>query len=284
MSKPAVVQTCQREAVLTKKDVPGKEYLAGLFSGFMSVAVTYPMTKFNYRQILDRTSFKDTLLKMYSEGHSLLFRGILPPLLHKSIQMTIMFGTYSQVHRNLEKLIPNQRYNQILSSVIAASVESSIMPFERVQTVLIYSNYNKNYKNMFDAFVKIQKKHGTKELYRGYTVIWIRNSSSNLCFFFLRDKFHEITVNYNNLPLLEFIGGAFCGTTMSMVFYPIKVLKTAIHKEVGTSISYTRTLMEVYREKIYFRGWMMNGFKSLVSWGVSLQSYEFALRLLSNIK
>lgn len=75
-------------------------------------------------------------------------------------------------------------------------------------------------------------------LYRGYTVVLLRNSCSDVVFFSLRIPLREFVLRRFQqfdpkardrtglLMMANFISGALLGTTISTIFYPLNVVKT----------------------------------------------------------
>jgi len=78
-----------------------REFSAGFFSGQVNILATYPIHKTMFRQVVHHISVLEALKQLRREGLLVLYRGAVPPLIHKSITSSIMFGTYSQYSRIL---------------------------------------------------------------------------------------------------------------------------------------------------------------------------------------
>lgn len=88
-----------------------------------------------------------------NEGITYLYRGIFPPLAQKTISLSLMFGVYDGVRRDLiEELNFNIYPAKIIAGVAAGTVETILMPFERVQTLLADANYHSNFRNTHHVF------------------------------------------------------------------------------------------------------------------------------------
>lgn len=83
-----------------------KEFMSGFFAGQFNVFATYPIHKTMFRQVVHHISVVEALRQLSREGSLVLYRGVLPPLIHKSISSSIMFGTYSKYSRILAEKTP----------------------------------------------------------------------------------------------------------------------------------------------------------------------------------
>lgn len=88
-----------------------------------------------------------------NEGMVFLYRGLFPPLAQKTISLSLMFGVYEGTRKPMvEQLGYNPYTAKILAGIVAGSVETVLMPFERVQTLLADSAYHNKFKNTSQAF------------------------------------------------------------------------------------------------------------------------------------
>jgi hypothetical protein len=96
-----------------------------------------------------RTAFQ----QLHSEGIGFLYRGLFPPLLQKTFSLSVMFGVYDGVKRPcIEVYNINEIGAKCIAGLISGTVESSLMPFERVQTILADAAYHEKYQNTHHAF------------------------------------------------------------------------------------------------------------------------------------
>jgi Mitochondrial carrier protein. len=220
--------------------------------------------------------------QLSSEGFYYLYRGILPPLLQKTLSLSIMFGVYEECRRPLENANVPHYLSKTISSMVAGTIEATLMPLERVQTLLQDKHYHSNFKNMIHAFKVIGANYGFKEYYRGLVPILLRNGPSNVFFFFLRDE-----ANYH-LPHHEswwgqvsqqFVSGAVIGGFISTIFYPLNVVKVHVQSTLGGEFQkFTSAFAELYKTRglrNMYRGVHMNYTRSFISWGVINAAYEF---------
>lgn len=79
--------------------------------------------------------------------------GLVPPLAQKTISLSLMFGVYEGTRKPLvEQLNLNPYSAKMLAGIVAGSVETVLMPFERVQTLLADSAYHEKFRNTAQAF------------------------------------------------------------------------------------------------------------------------------------
>lgn len=104
------------------------------------------------------------------EGLRYLYRGLLPPLVSKTVSVSIMFGTFNEYKKLIEAhcpLVPPP-FGFVTAAFLAGCTESILTPFERVQMLLQDRQFHGRYNNTFHA-VKELKKYGFREYYRGLT-------------------------------------------------------------------------------------------------------------------
>nr|CDS31575.1 mitochondrial carrier triple repeat protein [Hymenolepis microstoma] len=271
-----------------------KEYVCGAAASMANLIIVFPLHKAVFFQQLDGVRFSVAFARLRLEGLTHLFRGVLPPLLQRSTSASVMFGFQSQSQRFLNrnqttmKLPPYLK--TIISATMAGSLEAALTPFERVQTLLQSSNNSLLYKNTSRALYSLLKSHGIRELYRGYTPIFLRNCIGNILYFIGKDRLMEVS-NYQDLPsgqrhLTDFLIGGFLGSTIGAINFPLNVVKCQMQSVVGTKFtslgSSVQTLLsERQHVKIrrLYSGLPANVARSLLSWGIITMVYEWLLTL-----
>ena len=66
-----------------------------------------------------------------------MYRGILPPLLQKSVSTARMFGTFEQYKRMLRERQMNMTQSVVMAAFLAGCTEAILTPFERIQTLML---------------------------------------------------------------------------------------------------------------------------------------------------
>ncbi|VDK73045.1 unnamed protein product [Anisakis simplex] len=127
--------------------------------------------------------------QLRNEGITRLYRGLLPPLIMRTTTRSLMFGTFDKL-QNAFGCYQTSPYGAFslchaAAGFLAGSIEATLCPLERIQVLLQTTRYLERYRNTAHALVEVAKL-GPRELYRGLSVVLIRNGFSNSLFFTLR--------------------------------------------------------------------------------------------------
>lgn len=229
------------------------------------------------------------LHQLQKEGLSYLYRGMLPPLMQRSVSMSLMFGIYDGCLRPLLEYKVDPYVAKSVAGLVAGCVEATLMPFERIQTLLIHPKYHQKFRNTAHASSHIAKYFGIKEFYRGLTPILLRNGPSNAFFFILRDEVSIRLPQQESLlyqSLQNFISGASIGAFLSTLFYPLNVIKIAMQCELGgphRTIVYEFNYILCKRGSKFanfYHGALLNISRAFLSWGIINTSYEIFRKIL----
>ncbi|XP_013107152.1 mitochondrial nicotinamide adenine dinucleotide transporter SLC25A51 [Stomoxys calcitrans] len=267
------------------------EFACGCGAAFVNIGITYPIYKMIFRQILHDVPITSAFSQLRHEGLMFLYRGMFPPLAQKTISLSIMFGVFDGTRRYLvDDYYMNPYKAKIIAGIAAGTVETVLLPFERVQTLLAHSKYHEHFANTQHAFKYVLEHHGFKELYRGIVPVLWRNGPSNALFFILREEASTHLpqrTSASTKAAQEFMSGAIIGASVSTLFYPLNVIKVAMQSDMGhASESMLQSLMKIYRERgnsiaHFYRGCGFNTARSFVSWGVMNAAYENLKKLMS---
>lgn len=117
--------------------------------------------------------------------------------MQKMVSVSIMFGSFGHYKNWADNKFANAPplTNLVLAAFMTGATEAVLTPMERVQMLLQDRRYHKDYRNTFDALVKL-RKFGSAEYYRGLTCVLVRNGPSNALFFGLRDKIKKLMPNF----------------------------------------------------------------------------------------
>jgi hypothetical protein len=175
-----------------------------------------------------------------------------------------------------------------VSGALAGLTEAMLTPFERVQAVLQMQQFHASYKHTLHVFQHIYATHGSKELYRGFTAICLRNSLSNAAFFGLRaplkSAFPKPASRAENL-LYDFANGGFLGASISTAFYPLNVVKSHMQARVGGEYYSMRQAFRLvykardHRLSFLSRGVVANFVRAIFAWGITNSTYELVLNM-----
>ncbi|MFH4977944.1 hypothetical protein AB6A40_004653 [Gnathostoma spinigerum] len=281
-----------------------KEFICGWGAGCIETCTLFPLNKLIFRQQLHGVVFGVAFGQLRSEGISLLYRGLLPPLIMRTTTRALMFGMYDEFCRAL-KCQRNHSLSAVtpchaIAGLLAGSMEAVLCPLERVQVLLQSSAFHKRFENSAHA-LKVVARIGPREMYRGLTLVVFRNGLSNAVFFSLRDPLRNSLLAYNGSGVSEisnkriptslalfsadFISGAILGAVISTVFFPINVVKQRMQSTMETKfLSGWRVLNLIWEERNrrligLYRGAQLNFTRSLISWGITNSVYELLRRL-----
>ena len=275
-----------------------REYVCGWGAACINILVTFPLNKVMFRQQLYGVKTRKAVAQVHKEGLRHLYRGLLPPLMQKSISVSLMFGTYNQYQRLLYSYFPHLHDTpcKIGAAVMAGCTEAVLMPFERVQTLLQDRTYHKKFQNTMHAFKEL-RPFGIREYYRGLSAVLLRNGPSNVLFFMFRDKIKVAVIGEDyskstnpNTGIVhtigDFISGGVLGACISTIVFPINVVKAGMQSRLGVEfISFRECFHEIYNNRgrkwrKVFRGVHLNYTRSMISWGIINASYELLKKYL----
>nr|CAI5854820.1 unnamed protein product [Callosobruchus analis] len=252
------------------------DFFCGLSSAIITTLVTHPVNKLIYRQILEGGALKDSLTRLHLEGLRYLYRGALPPMFQKAVSLSTMFGVYNVAIVPMNKLHIGERTEHLVASFVAGSAETIFCPFERIQGLLLKSEYHCRFKNPFHTFSDLIKTHDIKEYYRGGAVIyWKKHAVLQHVFHDeSRDKKHfeqeDIAVTKN---FLNFLTGGVLGAIMTTVLYPWKIVQVYNQKDIsGRFLTSKEVVLSIYNKggvKPFFKGVVLNSVRAVLSWGVT---------------
>ncbi|CAF1188443.1 unnamed protein product, partial [Didymodactylos carnosus] len=269
----------QRQQVIsrTRKDRIKRrapEYIAGVLASATNTLLTYPLNKLIFRQQIHGLTSTDAYQQLKREGFIILYRGLSLPLIQKTMSLGIMFGTNNHYLRIMQTWSSEEHwYHQPIASLLAGATEAILCPLERTQVLLQTPKYNKSLSSATHAFAEMYKFNGIREFYRGFSLIVLRNSTSNAAFFAfrtpLKNKLPKTNSKWKN-SLYDFISGGLLGAVLSTLTYPINVIKNNIQSELGGRKIYAyEMLRSVYDErgqsvKEFYRGAKWNFTENLI--------------------
>lgn len=264
-------------------------YLRGGLSSMIAISLTYPLNKLSMRQAMEGVDIKRSFKTIRKEGVGKLYKGILPPLIQKSVTCAIMFGTYFTTKKflyakNYEELSTDKII--VISGMTSAILESFLTPFERIQTLLTCQTYSRYLKNTKDVSKKIINcQYPLKEFYRGYSAVIYRNTFSTTLFFSAKECFLRkdccFNINVKNEFIKNFVQGAVLGAICSTFSYPINVTRYNMQRRIDSKfISFSSSFIQVlhqrnYNLKKFYSGAGINIVRSFISWGIVNCTYEY---------
>ncbi len=269
-------------------------FVSGGMSSMVNVLVTFPLNKLMFRQQLTGATTRAAFGQMRREGWGMLYRGCLPPLLHKTASLSLMFGVFHSARTSLLPHTHTDLAATILAACLSGAVESSLTPFERVQTLLQDHRQVERFRNSAHvARVLAASSDPPAQMYRGLSAVLLRNSLSSAIFFTLKLPVDRLSASAGDglgQVAANFCGGALLGAVCSTAVYPVNVIKTKMQSQppplegaaaaVEKPVTWRGAFEQVMRERggsglrgIY-RGIHLNLLRSVLSWGIINASYE----------
>ena len=268
------------------------DYVCGAGASLVNIAVTFPINKIMFRQQVEGIRVHKAAGQLRKEGLRNVYRGLLPPLMQRTLSVSIMFGTYSTYIRTLESALPSTPYYMIhsVAAMGAGFTEAILVPFERVQCLLQVKQYNTQLHNTKHAFQHLWQ-YGPAEYYRGLSAILLRNGLSNILFLGLREPLKNMLPTPRSQlgeSFNAFISGAGLGAGLSTLFFPLNVVKSRMQtclggRFVGMRETFDIVFVERRRQwRKIFRGVHVNYTRAFVSWGIINTTYELLKKLLTD--
>ena len=122
-----------------------RDYLCGFGAAIVNIYITFPINKVIFRQMLHGHSVRSATADLRAEGIRHLYRGVGPPLIQRSISLSLMFGTFGTYHYILDtyaqSVISAHSARFCLAAFLAGSTEALLCPFELIQMLLQVSEF-----------------------------------------------------------------------------------------------------------------------------------------------
>lgn len=260
------------------------QYICGGVASIVNVMVTFPINKVMFRQQVHGIRLYKAIGQLRREGGVNMFRGLLPPLMQRTATVSLMFGTYTNYRAAIEETFPSLPHlsTHLLAALGAGTTEAILTPFERIQVALQVTKYHDWLQNTFHA-TRVIGSYGIRELYRGFSIVLLRNGPSNCVFLGLRDPLKRALPQWESEvgdTFNAFLSGAGLGAVLSTVFFPLNVVKNRMMMQVGGPFpGIYETVQLTYKERGYrihrmFRGVHVNYTRSFLSWGIINAVYE----------
>lgn len=267
-----------------------KEFVSGAGAAFTNIGLTFPIYKIMFRQQLHGIRTHKAVNQVYKEGIRSLYRGMLSPLVQKTLSMSLMFGMFDHYRHYLSETTTWSKHTcDTTAALMAGCIEAMLCPFERIQVLMQDKKYHGHFRNTFHASVELRTL-GVREYYRGLSCVLLRNGPSNVAFFLCRKPLKQMLPQSDSQlgnMCTDFISGAVLGATISTTYYPINVVRTRMQSKMGGEfIGIVDTFNTVFNERrrswrLMFRGVNLNFSRSLLSWGIINASYEIYWNLLT---
>ncbi|XP_075042152.1 solute carrier family 25 member 53 [Mixophyes fleayi] len=254
-------------------------YLVGATSSFLSTVFTFPIYKTIFRQQLHTLTIQDATHQLSKEGIKHLYRGLIPPLMAKTVQGTLLFGTQGSFQHFFSRSNTTGVKSCVLSGFLSGAIEAILLvPFERIQNILQDGRNNARFpsaSSILQEFQTYSKRQWlTIGVYRGFTVILVRNMLGSAIFLSCKEPIRDM-LSIQGLPdwAPSLGSGAVNGAFTSLVLYPLSVLVVNMQAEVGNGLPCVREVaVKVWRKSggrtsLLYRGASLIVLRSCITWG-----------------
>lgn len=266
-----------------------RSYNVGAASCFLSTLTTFPIYKTIFRQQLHAFSIREAIRQLSHEGLHKFYRGVFPPLLSKTLQGTLMFGTYENcLHIFSSQASGPYSLRDRYAAGLASGISEALLlgPFERIQNILQDGRKNKRFPTTRSILQEFHSYALRDRLvlgyYRGLTLILVRNSLGSSLYFSLKDPLRD-SLSERGLPrwLPALVSGSVNGTLICLFLYPLSVLIANVQSQVGKKevLRFQASVMAVWakhgrRMPLLYRGGSLLILRSCITWGLTTAIYD----------
>ncbi|XP_073456755.1 solute carrier family 25 member 53 [Aquarana catesbeiana] len=256
-------------------------YLIGASSTFLSTVLTFPIYKTIFRQQLHTSTIQVAVNQLKREGMKQLFRGLAPPLMAKTVQGTLLFGTQGSLQNLLLGVNIPGAITPALSGCLSGAIEAVLLvPFERMQNILQDGRNTARFPSTVSVLQEFQTYNNNQKfscgIYRGFSIILVRNALGSAIFLSCKEPIRDL-LSLQGLPSWapSLGSGSFIGAFTSLVLYPLCVLVANMQAEVGKDLPGVREVAKTVwencggRVSLLYRGASLIIVRSCVTWGVT---------------
>uniref|UniRef100_UPI00398F042E solute carrier family 25 member 53-like n=1 Tax=Pristiophorus japonicus TaxID=55135 RepID=UPI00398F042E len=257
----------------------------GAASSCLATFLTFPVHKTIFRQQIHGLIIRKAVAQLCQEGLIKLYRGILPPLLAKTIQGTLLFGTYDSLIGSMSAE-STHLYHRCIAGSLSGIIEALVLtPFERVQNILQDHRKDVKLPNIKIILKEFNSNSFKNKLqlgyYRGFLPILLRNGTGSALYFSFKDPIKNSLLD-KGLPsaISAFVSGSFNGMMVCFILYPLSAVIANVQSHIGEEkislrnsianfwVSRARSLLYIYR------GGSLVILRSCITWGITTTIYE----------
>ncbi|KAM4665156.1 solute carrier family 25 member 53 [Discoglossus pictus] len=258
----------------------GGGYSTGAISSFLTTFFTFPIHKTIFRQQLHTVTIRVAANQLRTEGFRHLYRGLAPPLLVRTVQGTLLFGTQGTFQHLLCNGEDPKAKHRCLSGVLSGTLEAILfVPLERVQNIL-QDGRNNRFPSISSILQEFRCYGPRKQLmfglYRGFTPVLSRNALGGALYFSFSGPLTNM-LSISGVPawVPSLVSGALIGALTSLSIFPLTVLVPHMQAQVGKELPpATKVLGLIWQQcggKIshLYRGASLIVIRSCINWGLT---------------
>ncbi|XP_021788180.1 solute carrier family 25 member 53-like [Papio anubis] len=274
-----------------KEKLTSQAYALGAVSNSMSTFLTFPIYKFVFRQQIHAMAVSEAVRQLWHEGPQYFYRGTYPPLLSKTLQRTLLFGTYDSLLCFLSPVGPHTLGHHWVAGVMSGLVEAvALSPFERVQNVLQDGHKQARFPSSFNILEEFNS-YGlwgqlSRGYYRGFWPVLARNSLGSALYFSFKHPIQDGLAE-QGLPhwVPALVSGSVNETITCLVLYPLIVLVGNMQSHIGWQSMPSlwvsaQDVWNTWGQKLLliYRGGSLVILRSRVTWGLTTAIHEYLQR------
>lgn len=266
-----------------------QSYLHGGTSSLLSTLPTlivFPVYKTVFRQQIHNTPVHQAVRQLYKEGPLKLYRGVVPPLLMRTLNGTLLFGLQDTLLHQLSLSFQSDMYNSALPAVAgfgAGMAEAVVLtPFERIQNVLQNSQNDRSLPTLKSVLVRLKTQSLAFGYYRACLPITARNALGSSLYFGLKGPMCAVITGQGLSPVVSaFISGTLTSMVVSLALYPVSVLVANMQAQVGGEVKGVmacwRMLWKSRQRSValLYRGGSLVILRSCITWGITTAIYDW---------
>nr|XP_028575771.1 solute carrier family 25 member 53 [Podarcis muralis] len=261
----------------------------GAASSFATTLVTFPVYKTIFRQQLHALSITEAIGQLRQEGLAGFARGIAPPLLARTLQGALMYGTHDNLLRAFSDRSPGpySLRDRAFAGLLSGFLEAlAFGPFERVQNVLQDGRTVRRFPTTWSILEEFNSYAPKERLalgyYRGLSLILTRNGLGCALYFSFKDPLRD-GLSDRALPrwLPALVSGSVNGTAISFLLFPLGVLIANVQSQVGKeeTLKLPAAAAAVWRARgrkatLLYRGGSLLILRAGVTWGLTTAIYD----------
>lgn len=288
MTRSSSPQHEQDETHLRQSVVHFKSYLHGGTSSLLSTIptlVVFPVYKTIFRQQIHNAPVQQAVGQLFREGPVKLYRGVVPPLLMRTLNGTLLFGLQDtlvrQLSRSSNSAIPVSAL-PALAGFGAGVVEAVVFtPFERVQNVLQNSKNDRQLPTLKSVLVRLSAQSPASGHYRAFLPIAARNTLGSSLYFGLKGPICAAVGGQGLSPVASsFVSGTLTSMGISLALYPLSVLISNMQAQVGGEVKGVMACWKMLWKSrqqsvaLLYRGGSLVALRSCITWGITTAIYD----------
>lgn len=269
----------------SERGISFRSYMNGGMSSLVCTVMTFPMYKTVFRQQLHSMLIREAVVQLYKEGLLKLYRGVVPPLLMKTLQGTILFGLQNTLLQQLspwaESYVPRVTH-PALAGLGTGVVESLFFtPFERVQSILQNSSNDCSLPTISKIVGRMRSETLANGWYRAFLPTLTRNALGSGLYFGLKDPLSRVLREQDCPPIASsFVSGMISSMMISLPLYPLSVLVANMQAQVGgDNLGVRASWNQLWQKRqrslvLLYRGGSLVILRSCITWGITTAIYD----------